>query len=246
MNLLELNDLTVRYGGVTAVDGITASVSEGSLFGLIGPNGAGKTTMIDAITGMVRYTGTVVFDKQDLTGWQPHRRSHAGLVRTFQSLELFNELTVRENLETYAGIKHGNEAEAAVDKALELMSVTWAADLHPPELSHGQARLVSVARALAAKPRLLLLDEPAAGLDAQESQWLGQRLRAVVDQKVVTVILVDHDVDLIMNICDEILVLDFGKEIGLGSPAEVRANPRVAKAYLGTDGSIDSDAEVVS
>jgi branched-chain amino acid transport system ATP-binding protein len=245
MNLLELNDLTVRYGGVTAVDGISVDVQEGALFGLIGPNGAGKTTMVDAITGMVRYTGSIVFAGQDLTGWPPHKRSHAGLVRTFQSLELFNELTVRENLQTYAGMKHGHAADAAVDEALERMAVTWAADLYPSQLSHGQARLVSVARGLAAKPRLLLLDEPAAGLDADESQWLGQRLRALVDQGVVTVLLVDHDVDLIMNTCDRILVLDFGKEIGLGSPTEVRSNARVAKAYLGTDGSIDSKKEVV-
>jgi ABC-type branched-subunit amino acid transport system ATPase component len=237
MGVLELHELTVRYGGVTAVDRVTAAVPEGSLFGLIGPNGAGKTTLIDAVTGLTRYTGSVVFGGQRIDRWAPHKRSHAGLVRTFQSLELFNELTVRENLQTYAGIKLGDAADASVDRALEKMDVAWAADLYPSELSSGQARLVSVARALAAQPKLLLLDEPAAGLDAEESQWLGRRLRSLVADDGLTVLLVDHDVDLIMNICDEILVLDFGKPIAHGDPATVRADPAVGKAYLGSTGS---------
>lgn len=235
MGLMNLDRVTVRYGGVTALDNVTVDVPEGSLFGLIGPNGAGKTTMIDAITGMARYSGSITFGGQAIDAWPPHRRSHAGLVRTFQSLELFTELTVRENLQTYAGIKHGKAADQAVAEALETMSVEWAADLYPGSLSYGQARLVSVARALAAKPRLLLLDEPAAGLDADESQWLGQRLREVTERGHVTVLLVDHDVDLIMAVCDQILVLNFGQEIARGTPTEVQAHPEVAKAYLGTD-----------
>ena len=236
-NLLELEELTVRYGGVTAVDHVTVAVPEGSLFGLIGPNGAGKTTLIDAVTGLTKYSGSVSFGGQRIDRWKSHKRSHAGLVRTFQSLELFNELTVRENLQTYAGIKLGDAAEEAVDWALETMDVTWAADLYPSELSSGQARLVSVARTLAARPRLLLLDEPAAGLDAEESQWLGRRLRSLVGEGELTVLLVDHDVDLIMSVCDEILVLDFGRPIAHGGPAEVRADPAVGKAYLGSTGS---------
>ena len=236
MNLLELSELTVRYGGVTAVDQVTAAVPEGCLFGLIGPNGAGKTTLIDAVTGLTRYSGSLSFGGESIDRWAPHKRSHAGLVRTFQSLEMFNELTVRENLQTYAGIKLGDAADAAVDKALETMQVGWAADRYPAELSYGQARLASVARALAARPRLLLLDEPAAGLDAEESQWLGERLRTLVEDGL-TVLLVDHDVDLIMGVCEEILVLDFGRPIAQGSPAQVRADPAVRKAYLGGDGS---------
>jgi ABC-type branched-subunit amino acid transport system ATPase component len=237
VTLLELDELTVRYGGVTAVDHVTAAVPEGGLFGLIGPNGAGKTTLIDAVTGLTKYTGSVAFGGQQIDRWAPHKRSHAGLVRTFQSLELFNELTVRENLQTYAGIKLGDAAEESVDAALEKMDVAWSADMYPSELSSGQARLVSVARALAARPRLLLLDEPAAGLDAAESQWLGRRLRSMVDEEGLTVLLVDHDVELIMSVCDEILVLDFGKPIARGGPAEVRADPAVGKAYLGSTGS---------
>jgi len=241
VSLLELEELTVRYGGVTAVDHVSAAVPEGSLFGLIGPNGAGKTTLIDAVTGLTRYAGSVSFAGERIDRWAPHKRSHAGLVRTFQSLELFNELTVRENLQTYAGIKLGDAAEEAVDAALDSMEVSWAADLYPSQLSYGQARLVSVARALAARPRLLLLDEPAAGLDVEESQWLGQRLRALVKDGL-TVLLVDHDVDLIMTVCDEILVLDFGKQIARGGPAEVRADPAVGRAYLGGTGADAQDA----
>jgi branched-chain amino acid transport system ATP-binding protein len=236
VTLLELDELTVRYGGVTAVDHVSAAVPEGCLFGLIGPNGAGKTTLIDAVTGLTKYSGSISFGGTRIDRWAPHKRSHAGLVRTFQSLELFNELTVRENLQTYAGTKLGDAAEEAVDGALESMDVTWAADLHPSELSYGQARLVSVARALAARPRLLLLDEPAAGLDADESQWLGRRLRSLVENGV-TVLLVDHDVDLIMSVCDDILVLDFGRPIARGGPAEVRADPAVGRAYLGSTGT---------
>jgi ABC-type branched-subunit amino acid transport system ATPase component len=237
VNLLELRELTVRYGGVTAVDHVTAAVPEGCLFGLIGPNGAGKTTLIDAVTGLTKYSGSVWFGGERIDRWPSHRRSHAGLVRTFQSLEMFNELTVRENLQTYAGIKLGDAADEAVETALATMDVAWAAGLYPSELSYGQARLASVARALAARPRLLLLDEPAAGLDAEESQWLGQRLRTLVREHQLTVLLVDHDVDLIMNVCDEILVLDFGRPIAHGRPDEVRADPAVGKAYLGSTGS---------
>ena len=245
MGLLTLDGLTVRYGGVTALDHVSVDVPEGSLFGLIGPNGAGKTTMIDAITGMARYTGSVSFGGEVVDGWPPHRRSHAGLVRTFQSLELFTELTVRENLQTYAGIKHGKAADQAVSEALTTMGVEWAAELYPGNLSYGQARLVSVARALAAKPRLLLLDEPAAGLDADESQWLGERLREVTSRGDVTVLLVDHDVDLIMGVCEEILVLNFGKAIAHGSPSEVQAHPEVARAYLGTSAANEDHEEAV-
>lgn len=239
--MLEVHDLTVRYGGVTALDSVNMEIPQGAFHGLIGPNGAGKTTMIDAITGMTRCSGTVRFGGEPVDRWPAHRRSGAGLVRTFQSLELFNELTARENLETYAGVKDHDRAQAAVDEALDLMDIGWAAELYPSELSHGQARLLSVARALAGQPRLLLLDEPAAGLDADESQWLGRRLRALVDERGLTILLVDHDVELIMNVCDQILVLDFGKQIGSGTPEEVRHDPAVVRAYLGGDLAEDGE-----
>ncbi|WP_424534004.1 ABC transporter ATP-binding protein [Sphaerisporangium viridialbum] len=235
MSLLELDGLTVRYGGVTAVDSVSFAIEPGTLVGLIGPNGAGKTTMIDAITGMVRYGGDIRLDGESVTSWPAHRRSRAGIIRTFQSLELFMELTVRENLQTYARVHAGGPLADPVAYALERLDVAWAADRYPSELSHGTARLVSVARALAAGPRLLLLDEPAAGLDAQESQLLGAKLRNLVAAGETTVLLVDHDVDLIMNVCDDIQVLDFGKRIACGPPSVIREDPEVARAYLGTD-----------
>jgi len=238
MSLLELDRVTVRYGGVTAVDDVSFGVEEGALVGLIGPNGAGKTTMIDAITGMARHEGDIRLDGRSLRGWPPHRRSQAGINRTFQSLELFMDLTVRENLLTYSGARSGARAKAdpdAVDFALEQLGVGWAADAYPSELSHGSGRLVSVARALAARPRLLLLDEPAAGLDAHESVQLGIKLRELVDSGVATMLLVDHDVELILAVCDDIQVLDFGKRIAHGPPAVIREDPDVARAYLGTD-----------
>ncbi|MFB7222715.1 ABC transporter ATP-binding protein [Streptomyces sp. NPDC056227] len=238
MSLLELDGLTVRYGGVTAVDSVSFAVRPGSLVGLIGPNGAGKTTMIDAITGMVRCQGDIRLEGESVTSWAAHRRSRAGIIRTFQSMELFLELTVRENLQTYARTREGGPADP-VEYALEQLEVGWAADKYPSELSTGTARLVSVARALAAGPRLLLLDEPAAGLDAGESQQLGAKLRNLVDTGVATVLLVDHDVDLIMNVCDDIQVLDFGKRIASGPPAAVREDPKVARAYLGTQATTE-------
>lgn len=239
MSLLELDGTTVRYGGVTAVDSVSFAVEPGSLVGLIGPNGAGKTTMIDAITGMARCAGDIRLGGQSITAWPVHRRSRAGIVRTFQSLELFMDLTVRENLQTYARPRAGGPADP-VTYALEQMGVGWAADLYPAELSAGSARLVSVARALAAGPRLLLLDEPAAGLDAGESRRFGATLRRLVDDGVTTVLLVDHDVDLIMNVCDDIQVLDFGRKVACGPPSVIREHPEVARAYLGTDATESS------
>ncbi|GAA3983796.1 ABC transporter ATP-binding protein [Thermobifida alba] len=233
MSLLELDGTTVRYGGVTAVDSVSFTVEPGSLVGLIGPNGAGKTTLIDAVTGMVRCSGDIRLEGRSIASWPAHRRSRAGIVRTFQSLELFMDLTVRENLQTYARPRDGLTAAEVAERALEQMGVGWAADRYPAELSAGSARLVSVARALAAGPRLLLLDEPAAGLDAGESRHFGTRLRSLVDEGAATVLLVDHDVDLIMRICDDVQVLDFGRRIASGPPSSVRDDPEVARAYLG-------------
>jgi ABC-type branched-subunit amino acid transport system ATPase component len=242
MSLLELDRVTVRYGGVTAVDSVGFAIEPGALVGLIGPNGAGKTTVIDAITGMVRSSGDIRLNGESIASWPAYRRSRAGVVRTFQSLELFMELTVRENLQTYARAHAGGPQADPVAYALERMEVGWTADRYPSELTTGTARLVSVARALAAGPRLLLLDEPAAGLDAGESQRFGAKLRRLVDDGTTTVLLVDHDVDLIMNVCDVIQVLDFGKKIASGTPAAVRENPEVARAYLGTGGTTRNPA----
>jgi branched-chain amino acid transport system ATP-binding protein len=242
-DVLRTTGLSVRFGGVHAVEGADVVVEEGQLVGLIGPNGAGKTTFVDAITGFVRYTGRAELDGRDLEGMPPHVRARHGLARTWQSTELFDDLTVRENLSVAAqrpsflmlagelvGRRIGDSA--AVEQALELLDLGSIADATPDELTQGQRKLVGVARAIAMGPRLLCLDEPAAGLDTRESEDLGQRLRQIADGGTTT-LLIDHDMGLVMNICDRIVVLEFGKVIAAGSPDEVRRDPRVVKAYLG-------------
>ena len=241
--VLATTGLSVRFGGVRAVDAVDVAVEEGQLVGLIGPNGAGKTTFIDAITGFVRSTGRVELDGRDLAGLPPHARAQRGLARTWQSTELFDDLTVRENLMVAAqrpsflalaaelvGKRVGESA--AAEEALELLDLGPLAEAMPTELTQGQRKLVGVARAIAMEPRLLCLDEPAAGLDTNESEDLGQRLRQIADAGTTT-LLIDHDMGLVMNICDQIIVLEFGKVIAAGPPDEVRRDPLVVKAYLG-------------
>jgi branched-chain amino acid transport system ATP-binding protein len=241
--VLATTGLSVRFGGVRAVDEVDVVVEEGQLVGLIGPNGAGKTTFVDAITGFVRYSGRVELDGRDLTGLPPHARARRGLARTWQSTELFDDLTVRENLTVAAqrpsflslaaelvGKRVGESV--AAERALELLDLVQIAEAMPGELTQGQRKLVGVARAIAMEPRLLCLDEPAAGLDTNESEDLGQRLRRIADAGTTT-LLIDHDMGLVMTICDRITVLEFGKVIATGPPDEVRRDPRVVTAYLG-------------
>jgi branched-chain amino acid transport system ATP-binding protein len=247
MALLESRGLTVSYGGLHANDEIDLDVNTGQLVGLIGPNGAGKTTFIDAITGFTPVTaGTVTFDGLDLAGKAPDARAHLGLARTFQSLELFEDLTVRDNLLAAAerpkwhsfltDIVFPGRGERAyrdqVEWALDVLRLGELADRLPSDLSHGQRKLVGVARALAAKPKLVLLDEPAAGLDTNESRLLGAHLREFLDQGM-SLFLIDHDMGLVLNVCDYIYVLDFGRIIAHGTPAQVRTHPDVIAAYLG-------------
>jgi branched-chain amino acid transport system ATP-binding protein len=260
MALLEARGLTVSYGGLHANDDIDLDCESGKLVGLIGPNGAGKTTFIDAITGFTPLSsGVVTFDGVDLADKRPDKRASMGLVRTFQSLELFEDLSVRDNLMVAAeqprwyslltdivmpsrgSRKYGEQ----VDVAMEALGLTELADTHPSDLSHGQRKLIGVARALAAKPKLLLLDEPAAGLDTQESQLLGRHLRSFLDLGV-SLFLIDHDMGLVLNVCDYIYVLDFGKVIAHGTPAEVRADPAVIAAYLGESAGEAQAAQGVS
>ncbi|MGE5272826.1 MAG: ABC transporter ATP-binding protein [Verrucomicrobiota bacterium] len=247
--------LSVRFGGVHAVEEVDLAVQEGELVGLIGPNGAGKTTFIDAITGFVRYEGVVELDGRDLSGLPPHARARRGLARTWQSTELFDDLTVRENLAVGAerpsflaltGEVVGRRIRAgkSADEALRLLDLGEIADSMPAELTQGQRKLVGVARAIAMQPRLLLLDEPAAGLDTRESEDLGQRLRQIADAGTTT-LLIDHDMGLVLTICDRIVVLEFGKVIAAGRPDEVRRDGRVVEAYLG-GGSTAQEAEATA
>jgi branched-chain amino acid transport system ATP-binding protein len=219
--LLSVRDLTVHFGGVRAVDGISFDVREHQLHGLIGPNGAGKTTTLDALTGFVSGDGRVLFDGHDLDGLAPHQRARLGLVRTFQSLELFDDLTVRENC-----------LVAGSDHPLDQLGLRDFAERRPTELSLGHRKLVAVARALASAPRLLLLDEPAAGLDTAESAAFGDALRSLVDAGT-TVLLIDHDMGLVLGVSDHVTVLDFGRVIANGTPTEIRSDATVIDAYLG-------------
>jgi branched-chain amino acid transport system ATP-binding protein len=251
--LLAAEGLRVTYGGVVAVEGLDLAVPEGSLVGLIGPNGAGKTSAIDALTGYHPPSGgSVSFDGAEITRMRPHLRARRGLGRTFQSVELFDDLTVEENLQVAAdhiGIGRAlrdlflpirTASREGVDWALALCDLEDVAGRSPKELSHGQRKLVGVARALAQRPRLVLLDEPAAGLDTDESRELGERLQTMPAEGV-SVLLVDHDMSLVLNACEDIYVLDFGKLIAHGTPAEIRNSPEVIGAYLGsTEVSLDA------
>jgi branched-chain amino acid transport system ATP-binding protein len=245
---LEVEGLTVRYGGVRALDELTLSVSPGELAGLIGPNGAGKTTAIDAITGFTPAAGAVRLRGRDVGGLAPHRRVALGLLRTFQRSELFDDLDVLGNLLSGAArppgwravvdlVRPGATATAAVpepvDRAVDLLGIRHLIDRTTAELSEGERKLVGLGRALACEPAVLLLDEPAAGLDTVESQALGQRLRSIVATGTA-VVLVDHDVDLVMSICDTVHVLVQGELVVSGSPASVRNDARVIAAYLGS------------
>ena len=230
-SLLDVRNLTVRYGGVVAVDDVSFSVEAGQIVGLIGPNGAGKTTTIDALCGFHPYEGSVVLNAQDVAGYSPHRRAALGLARTFQLAGVSDDLTVEENVQVGQHRAQSHDP-AALTGILEELGLVEMRDLQVSMLSQGQRQLVSVARALAGKPRLLLLDEPAAGLDSTESLWLAERLREVRDTGV-TILLVDHDMSLVLNLCDTIDVLDFGSLIATGTPEEIRRNQQVSTAYLG-------------
>jgi branched-chain amino acid transport system ATP-binding protein len=245
--LLDVRGLRVTYGGVVAVDDVDVSVAEGEVFGLIGPNGAGKTSMIDALTGYTKATsGRIVFGGRDFTDLRPYKRARGGLGRTFQSVELFDDLTVEENL--LVASEHVNVVTAlrdvflphrppnrtGVDWAISVCGLDEIADRFPAEISLGQRKLVGVGRALALRPRLVLLDEPAAGLDTDESIELGRRLRTMPSEHGVTVFLIDHDMGLVLSVCDRLMVLDFGRTIATGTPSEIRADERVIEAYLGS------------
>jgi branched-chain amino acid transport system ATP-binding protein len=229
---LVITGLSVSFGGVKAVSGVDLSVGAGELVGLIGPNGAGKSTFIDAVTGFVKpASGRVRFEGRTTTRWAPSRLAHAGLVRTFQHLELFDDLTVSENISIAARSSRRGSAAAAV-RAIGLCELGDIANLLVTQVPAGRRRLVALARALAASPLVLLADEPAAGLDSHESAEFGTVLRRLADEGL-GILLIDHDMNLVLSVCDRIAVLVSGSKITEGTPAEVRTNEAVISAYLG-------------
>jgi branched-chain amino acid transport system ATP-binding protein len=242
---LEVAEMTVRFGGLTALDRVTLRIPSGGLVGLIGPNGAGKTTLIDALTGFVRGRGHVRLDGRPIEHTGAHRRARLGLARTFQSIELFEDLTVYENmlvaaqdrghsgvLDPLRGI--GSSIQSRITRGLDRVGILGLRDYYPGELSLADRKLAGLARALVTEPRVLLLDEPAAGLGRDAGDRLGLVLRGLADRGTA-LLLVDHDMRLVLGICDWVYVLDLGSVIAEGSPSSVRADPRVISAYLGED-----------
>lgn len=233
MALLETHAVMVRFGGVMALGGVNIVVPASQVTGLIGPNGAGKTTLFNVISGIQTPTsGSISIDDADVTRVAPHRRARLGLARTFQRLELFGSLSVRDNVRVAAELARVPDVSHWVDVTLSRVGLSELADQTAGDLPTGSARLVEIARALATKPRLLLLDEPASGLDESETEHLGSLLRTLTAEGL-GILLVEHDVGLVMRVCDSIYVLDLGLIIAHGTPDEIKHDPLVLSAYLG-------------
>jgi branched-chain amino acid transport system ATP-binding protein len=252
MSLLAMENVTVRFGGLVAVSGFSLTVEPGEVVGLIGPNGAGKTTAFNTITGLVPVSdGRVTFEGRVLSGLKPHQRTQLGLGRTFQNIRLFGDQPALTNVlvGSHSRLRSGlvaswfrtpaqqREERAAASRALALLEFVGLgdiADVDAGTLPYGQQRRLEIARALATEPKLLLLDEPAAGMNESESQDLLRLVGKIRDQGVA-VLLIEHDMHVVMSVCDRLAVLNFGKRIALGTPDEVRENPDVVVAYLGQE-----------
>ena len=238
MPLLDVRDVTVRFGGSLALNEVSITAEAGAVTGLIGPNGAGKTTMFNVISGLQSVSsGRVLLGDRDLTRLSPTKRARQGMGRTFQRLELFTMLSVRDNIRVAADIHRGwssSKVDPAtkVEELIERVGLTEVADLRVTAVPTGQARLVELARALACDPSLLLLDEPAAGQNASETERFAELLRELAASGMA-VVLVEHDVQLVVGVCDTIHVLDFGRLLAVGSPTEIQTNDAVREAYLG-------------
>ena len=235
---LETQGVTVRFQGVTALEDVGLSIQSGDILGLIGPNGAGKTTLLNVISGFIKEdAGKVLLDADDITGWTAEARARAGLGRSFQAVRLFESLTVLENLETGVlcrGDKRRREAAEVALALLERVGMSQVAGREARTLPAGDRRLIGVLRALATDPTFLLLDEPAAGLNEAESDDLVSMIRGIRDDFECAVLIVDHDMRVIMPLCERIQVLNFGRTIAMGAPDAIRADPAVVEAYLGT------------
>ena len=236
---LSTSGVRVSFEGVRAIDGVDLTVARGEILGLIGPNGAGKTTLVNVVTGLqAPDTGSVHLGDTEITGWSPPRRARAGLGRTFQGARLFDRLTVVENIEVAAlagGLRRG-AGSAKAKELLKLFGLEGVAGSEARSLPHGTARRLGVARALALNPSFLLLDEPAAGLDEEESAELVPLLRQIRDSYELGIVVIEHDVPLIMACCERIHVLHHGETLAVGTPSEISSDAEVISAYLGEAG----------
>ena len=252
--LLELKNVVKKFGGITALSDISFQVNQGDIFGIIGPNGAGKTTIFNMITGVYPVTsGDVLFNGKSIEGKKTFEIIDGGIARTFQNIRLFGELSVLENVKiaftlhsTYTFPeailrlgRYGREEQIIDDRARELLAafkLDGLAEEQAKNLPYGQQRRLEIARALAPRPKLLLLDEPAAGMNPQETKELTEMIRWIRDTYRLSILLIEHDMALVMHICERIYVLDYGKILAEGTPDEIKNNPAVIKAYLGTEG----------
>jgi branched-chain amino acid transport system ATP-binding protein len=254
--MLEAEGLVKRFGGLAAVDDVSFSTAEGEILGVIGPNGAGKSTLFNLITGTIPMTaGKVRFAGRDITGMKPEKVANLGVIRTFQSATVFREKTVCENVRIgYQFNQLGcpsnlfnrrrvrdfrEKAGGVVAEVLDFVGLTAFKDRAAGELSYGGQKVLGVAMALAAGPKQLLMDEPAAGLNAVETRQMGELIMAIRDKKGIDVVLVEHDMAMVTSICDRILVINRGQVLALGTPDEIQRNPDVIEAYLGVDLELD-------